>query len=157
MLDLADYICCSLLGQVSFTCLLNLHWSSFLHSFARPSLVKSLICLLDLHWSSLVLLQCCLQWHLLHECKGYQTLLVVYWLLDLSCQPLNTTSTCLMEWMASGIGRDTDYTRLSCCPPNTIWFRQHRLLMHIHSCDFGRLKWLRQLHSWNFDTSLFDL
>ncbi len=29
-------------GQVSFTRLLNLHWSSLLHSFAGPLLVKSL-------------------------------------------------------------------------------------------------------------------
>jgi hypothetical protein len=48
MLDLADYICHTLLGQVSFTCLLNLHWSSLLYLFAQPSLVKSLTCLLDL-------------------------------------------------------------------------------------------------------------
>ena len=47
MLDLADYICRTLLGQVSFTRLLKLHWSSLLHLFARPSLIKSpsLVCL----------------------------------------------------------------------------------------------------------------
>jgi hypothetical protein len=35
-------VCSTFSGQVSFTHLLNLHWSSLLHSFARPSLVKSI-------------------------------------------------------------------------------------------------------------------
>ena len=35
-------VCSTFTGQVSFTCLLDLHWSSLLHLFARPSLVKSI-------------------------------------------------------------------------------------------------------------------
>jgi hypothetical protein len=124
MLDLADYFA-------------TLFWVK------SPSLVCSTFTgqVSDLHWSSLVLLQCCLQWHLLHECKCYLILLVVYWLLDLSCQPLNTTSTCLIAWMASGIKRHSLHQTF-------LLTTKHHLLQ--------QLGWLWASYCWNqFRQDLF--
>ena len=138
-----------------YACLLNLHWSSLLHSFAQPSLVKSpslicstftdqvsFTCLLDLHWSSLLHL---FAWPSLVKSPS------------LVCSTFTgqVSFTCLLDLHWSSQFRQ-DLFGTAFIGWSEVEIHIYVLLLHhihswdliicfssIHSCDFGRHKWLR--------------